>query len=167
MSSRVLGWGKFVFWMLELTDTPTNLAIQIKVGHALDQSRSAQSHGPERAHQNNKPEDISKHDKNMIKMSYDFMVIVSPGTCSFNPSRPLCCIYASMNWVNIGSDNGLSPVCRQAIIWTNAGLLSIGPMETNFSDILIAILSFSFKKIYLKISCQISSHFVQGGDKLI
>ena len=27
----------------------------------------------------------------------------------------------------IGSDNGLSPVCRQAIIWTNAELLSIGP----------------------------------------
>ena len=28
-------WGKFVFWTLELTDTPTNLANQVKVGHAL------------------------------------------------------------------------------------------------------------------------------------
>ena len=33
-------WGKFVFRMLELTDTPTNLANQVKVGHALDHSRS-------------------------------------------------------------------------------------------------------------------------------
>ena len=41
--------------MLELTDTPTNLANQVKVGHALDQSRSVQSRGPERAHQNNGP----------------------------------------------------------------------------------------------------------------
>ena len=28
----------------------------------------------------------------------------------------------------IGSDNGLSPDRRQAIIWTNAGILSIGPL---------------------------------------
>ena len=35
--------------------------------------------------------------------------------------------YASMNWVRIGLDNGLSPIRRQAIIWTNAGLLCIGP----------------------------------------
>ena len=27
----------------------------------------------------------------------------------------------------VGSDNGLSPVRRQAIIWNNAGILSIGP----------------------------------------
>ena len=32
----------------------------------------------------------------------------------------------------IGSDNGLSPGRRQAIILTNAGLLSIGPLATNF-----------------------------------
>ena len=48
-------WGKFVFRTLELTDTPTNLANQVKVGHALDQSRSVQSRGPESAHQNNEP----------------------------------------------------------------------------------------------------------------
>ena len=29
----------------------------------------------------------------------------------------------------IGSDNGLSPDRRQAIIWTNAGLLLIGPLR--------------------------------------
>ena len=39
----------------------------------------------------------------------------------------------------LGSDNGLSPGRRQAIIWTNAGIWLIGPLGTNFSEILIAI----------------------------
>ena len=38
----------------------------------------------------------------------------------------------------IGSDNGLSPGRRQAIIWTNAGILLIGPLGTN-NEILIEI----------------------------
>ena len=37
----------------------------------------------------------------------------------------------------IGSDNGLLPDRRQAIIWNNAGILSIGPLGTNLSEILI------------------------------
>ena len=52
----------------------------------------------------------------------------------------------------IGSDNGLSPGRRQAIIWTNAGILLIGPLGTNFSEILIKIHTFSFKKMWLKVS---------------
>ena len=52
----------------------------------------------------------------------------------------------------IGSDYGLSPGRRQAIIWSNAGILLFGPLETNFSEILIAIETFSFKKMHLKIS---------------
>ena len=52
----------------------------------------------------------------------------------------------------IGSDNGLSPGRRQGIIWTNAGILLIGPLATNFSQILIEIHIFSFKKMYLKMS---------------
>ena len=52
----------------------------------------------------------------------------------------------------IGSDNGLSPGRRQAIIWTIDGILLIGYLGTNFSEILIAILSFSFKKMHLKMS---------------
>ena len=52
----------------------------------------------------------------------------------------------------IGSDNGLSPGRRQAIIWTNAGILLIEPLGTNFSEILIAIAIFSFKKKHLKMS---------------
>ena len=34
----------------------------------------------------------------------------------------------------IASDNGLSPGRRQAIIWTNAGILSIEPLGINFSE---------------------------------
>ena len=52
----------------------------------------------------------------------------------------------------IGSDNGLSPGRRQAIIWTNAGILLIGPLGTNFIQILIGIQTFSFKKMHLKMS---------------
>ena len=52
----------------------------------------------------------------------------------------------------IGSDNGLSPGRRQAIIWTNAGILSTRPLATNFNDIVIGIQTFSFKKMYLKMS---------------
>ena len=51
----------------------------------------------------------------------------------------------------IGSDNGLSPGRRQAIIWTNAGISLIGPLATNFNEILIGIQTFSFKKMHLKV----------------
>ena len=48
----------------------------------------------------------------------------------------------------IGSDNGygLSHGRHQAIIWTSVGILLIGPLATNFSEI------FSFKKLHLKMS---------------
>ena len=52
----------------------------------------------------------------------------------------------------IGSDNGLSPGRRQAIIWTNAGILLIGPLGTNFNETSIEIHTFSLKKIHLKLS---------------
>ena len=52
----------------------------------------------------------------------------------------------------IGSDNGLSPGRRQAITWTNVGMLLIGPLGTNFSEMLIEIHTFSFNKIHLKMS---------------
>ena len=53
---------------------------------------------------------------------------------------------------SIGSDNGLSPDRRQAIIWTNVGILLIGPLGTNFSEISNEIHILSFRKILLKIS---------------
>ena len=57
-----------------------------------------------------------------------------------------------------GSDNGLSPGRRQAIIWTNAGILLIGPVGTNFIEILIEICTFSLKKNALEnIVCEMAA----------
>ena len=56
------------------------------------------------------------------------------------------------NRAGIGLDSGLSPIRRQAIIWINAALLSIGPVERNVSKIRIEIQNFSITKMYLKMS---------------
>ena len=64
----------------------------------------------------------------------------------------------------IGSNNGLPPDRRQAIIWTNAQLLLIGPLGINFSEILIEILTFSFKKMRLKVSSAKRRTFCLGLD---
>ena len=50
-----------------------------------------------------------------------------------------------MNRVTIDSDNGLSPNRLQAIIWTNAGSLSIGHLGTNFTEIFIKIKKYNNK----------------------
>ena len=54
------------------------------------------------------------------------------------------------NLTIIGADNGLAPSRRQAINWTSDGILLIGPLGTNFNEILIAIHTFSFKKMHLQ-----------------
>ena len=85
------------------------------------------------------------------------LFLVWPGTVKF------CVVNGLSHWGRmthsclsklsiIGSDNGLSPGRRQAIIWTNAGILLLGTRGTNFNDILIKIHEFSFKKIHLKMS---------------
>ena len=56
------------------------------------------------------------------------------------------------NLTIIGSDNGLSPYRRQAIIWINVETLSIRNLGTNFSEISIKILTSSFKKMGFKAS---------------
>ena len=56
------------------------------------------------------------------------------------------------NLTIIGSDNGLLPGRPQAIIWTSATILLIGPLGTNFGEILIGIQTFSFKEMHLKLS---------------
>ena len=66
----------------------------------------------------------------------------------------------------IGSDNGLSPGPRQAIIWTNAGLLLIRPLGTNFNEMLIEILAFSFMTMCLKMSSAKSRPSCLGLDVL-
>ena len=51
----------------------------------------------------------------------------------------------------IGSDNGLSPGRRQDIIRTNAGILLIGYLVTNFREIVIEIHTF-WRKLHFKMS---------------
>ena len=67
----------------------------------------------------------------------------------------------------IGSDNGLSPNRRQAIIWTNVGILLTGILGTNFSEISIEIYTFSFKKMHLKMSSGNWRPFCLGLNVLI
>ena len=73
-------------------------------------------------------------------------------------------IYASVYRISIGSDNGLAPIRCQAIIETNAELLSIGLLGTNYSESLTKRQNFSLIKMQLKISSHLQNggHFDQG-----
>ena len=62
----------------------------------------------------------------------------------------------------IVSDNGLSPGWHQAIIWTNAGILLIGPLWTNFNEILVQMEAFLLKRILLKMLSVICCSFCLG-----
>ena len=58
----------------------------------------------------------------------------------------------------IGSDNGLSPGQRQAIISTNAGILLIGPLGTNFSENFIGIQNVFIKQNAIEnVVCEMAS----------
>ena len=79
------------------------------------------------------------------------------------PPPPPTPIPVAVNWAIIGSYNGLSPLRRQAITWPNAGLLSIGLLRTNLSEIWIGILPIPFKKMHLKISSAKMAPFLSRG----
>ena len=66
----------------------------------------------------------------------------------------------------LGSDNGLSPGRRQAIIWTNAAISLIGPFGTNCREILIGIQTFSFKEMRLIMSSAKWRPFCLGLNEL-
>ena len=85
----------------------------------------------------------------------------------FNSLRPSDACICVGNLTIIGPDNGLSPGQRQAIIWTNAGILLIEPCGTNFSEILIGIQTSSFKKMHLKMSSAKWRLFCLGLNVLI
>ena len=61
-------------------------------------------------------------------------------------------IYASANQPSLVQIMACCLARRQALIWINDGILLIGPLGTNFSEILIKIHTSSFKKIHLKMS---------------
>ena len=72
-----------------------------------------------------------------------------------------------VNLTIIGSDTGLSPEWRQAISKTSDGILSIGPLGTNFNEISIGIQTFSFKKMHFKMSSAKWRPFCLGLNVLI
>ena len=116
-----------------------------------------------------------KDDKICVHISYHILDFIQQKETKFTMEQPymlpiLSCQYHACwypgdltHWgrvthicVNkltiIGSDIGLSPGRRQAIIWTNDRILLIGPLGTKFSEILSGIQTFSFKKIHLNMS---------------
>ena len=70
---------------------------------------------------------------------------------------------------SIGSENGLSPSWRQAIIWIRAEILLIGPLGTTFGEILIEIHAFLFiDNVVWKIAAILSrSQCVNKQDPII
>ena len=83
---------------------------------------------------------------NLCKMQADSILIVLRPTYPWYPScrqpwywldkRNGSTSTCVTKLTSIGSDNGLSPYRRQAIVWTNAGVLLIGPLGKNFNEIL-------------------------------
>ena len=72
-------------------------------------------------------------------------------------------VYALVNWVIIASGNGLSPFRHQAITWTNADSLSIGPLGTNSSEIRIKIPKlFIHENAFEIVVCEMSAIFSRG-----
>ena len=63
---------------------------------------------------------------------------------------------------SIGSENGLSSGRRQAIIWTNAGILLMWTLGTNFSEILREIHAFHSRKCIWKCRLRSGVHFVSA-----
>ena len=72
------------------------------------------------------------------------------------------CIYAGVNWVSIGSDNGLVPNRHQAIIWINVDLLSFIPVRTKLHEIWIWWYNFLPRNCIWKCCLQDVSHFAQA-----
>ena len=89
---------------------------------------------------------------------FNFMLLINS-----SPHVPHIC--ASVNWASIGPGNGLSPVRRQAITWTNTDLLSIGPLGTNYRGIGFRIQNCSFMKMHMKTSSSKLRPFCPGGDE--
>ena len=71
------------------------------------------------------------------------------------------------NLTIIGSDNGLPPGRRQAIIWNSAGIFLIRTLGRNFSEMWSEIHTFSIKKMHLKMSSAKWWQFCLGLNVLI
>ena len=75
-------------------------------------------------------------------------------------------MYASVNRVNISSDNGLSPIRGQTIIWTSVGILWTGYLRTNAREIWIEIKPLIHENASENIFCEMAA-ILWKGDVLI
>ena len=75
-------------------------------------------------------------------------------------------MYVSLNWVIIGSGNGLLPVQYQAITWTNAALLSIGLLGTISVKLEPWFYHFHLRKCIWKCCLPKWQPICPGGDEL-
>ena len=71
--------------------------------------------------------------------------------CNYIQKWTILLLYKHASQI-IGSDNGLLPPQHHIIIWTNAGMLEIRPLRTNFNEISIEMQTFSLNKMLLKMS---------------
>ena len=75
-------------------------------------------------------------------------ISLTNGGRSRDVRQHICASKLNHHW----SDNGLLPDRHQAVIWTNAGILLIGPLGRSFGWIVIKNHIFPFKKMLLKMS---------------
>ena len=69
-------------------------------------------------------------------------------------------LQSSNSYAIIDSDNDLSIVRYQVIVWTNIGLLLIGAQRTRFCELWITAQQFSYQKINLKTVHKMSASWV-------
>ena len=100
----------------------------------------------------------------IIVINYNISYVLHKLQC-FNPSKPSDAYMRQLTNI-IGSDNGFSPGCCQAIIWNNVGISLIGNLGTNFSETISEIHAFSFKKMHLKMSSAKWWQFCPGPNSL-
>ena len=127
---------RFNFWMTDLNELQW---LDWKTGHQY----SSLSNN----HQSNMP---YQDGALLVKIWYRWLNVTHWGWVMH------ICISKMHIWVSkiniFGSNDDLLPGRCQTIICTNAGILSIGPLETNFSEIWIEINTFLLKKMHLKTS---------------
>ena len=92
---------------------------------------------------------------NIVLEIVKYRCLTSPSHCTHSGRLTHICV--SELYI-IGSDNGLSPVRRQAIIWNNTGILLIGTSRINSREIFIKIYTFSFMKMHFKNVNQLMSY---------
>ena len=80
---------------------------------------------------------------------------------AINSSSLPSATYCSVNWVSIGSGNGLSPLWHQAITWTDVDLLNKLQWNLNPNKEF-----FIYENAFEKIVCEMGV-FSLGGDELM